>query len=72
MVSHISHSEESRNEQVVVFIHRGRTGLGDDSRTGGDIKGYEGSAREDVCSDHRAVNQVAAPEPHPVSSAEYL
>lgn len=56
----------------MVFIHRGRTGLGADSQAGGDIKGYVGSAHEDGLSDHRAVNQVAAPEPHPVSSAEYL
>lgn len=58
----------------MVFIHQGRAGLGDDSGAGGDIKGYVGSACEDVRSDHRAkaVNQAAAPEPHPVSSAEYL
>lgn len=58
----------------MVFIHRGRAGLGDNSGAGGDIKGYVGSARAGVSSDHRAkaVNQAAASEPHPVSSADYL
>lgn len=51
----------SRVSRVVIIIHCGRTGSGDDKGVGGDVNSYVGYPCEDVSSDHRAkgFNQVA-------------